>query len=324
MSAVFAASTPNCSAAIRRPRAGVVDPFGAAAPHHLARRRPVDRDAHALVAPALPGDRGEHEVIALAQQDHDAARLDERSPALDDQLEDAIELDVGTDGQRDRLGRLQAADGALELAATLFGGVVQAGVVRGDPGPAREHDDRLLVGLVEFAAALLGEVQVAPDLAADEHRHAEEAVHRRMARGEPIRAMVLADPRQAQRSRVLDEDPEHPPPAREIADRPRRVVVDASRDEALELGALAVEHADRGVASAGQLAGRLEYVAEHGIELELGDDEASDVDQRPQAIGFERFGNSSGLSSVEPLPDRHHNIPHPSGPGPRRSVEITD
>ena len=40
-----------------------------------------------------------------------------------------------------------------------------------------------------------------------------------------------------------------------------------------------VEDAERGVAGAGELAGRLEHAAEHGVEIEIGDDEAPDVDQ---------------------------------------------
>ena len=70
---------------------------------------------HALRRPPLTGARGEHELVAVAQHDHDAARLDERAAALDDQLEHALELGLGADRERDRLRRLQPPHGPLEL-----------------------------------------------------------------------------------------------------------------------------------------------------------------------------------------------------------------
>jgi hypothetical protein len=45
-----------------------------------------------------------------------------------------------------------------------------------DRGPVGEHGHRLDVGIVEPAAALLRQVQVAPRLAADQQRHAENVV----------------------------------------------------------------------------------------------------------------------------------------------------
>ncbi len=90
---------------------------------------------------------------------------------------------------------------------------------------------------------------------------------------------MVADPRQPQRLGVLDECPKHPAAARQVADRVCGGVVDAARDEALELGAVLVEHADRRVTGAGQLARGLQHMAEHRIEIELGDDEAANIDQ---------------------------------------------
>jgi hypothetical protein len=51
----------------------------------------------------------------------------------------------------------------------------------------------LLVGLVEVAVGLLGQVEVAPGLAADHDRDDEEIAHRRVTRREPEGAGVLGD-----------------------------------------------------------------------------------------------------------------------------------
>ena len=61
-------------------------------------------------------------------------------------------------------------------------------------------------------------------------------------------------------------------------------VVDAGGQEALELLAALVEHADRRVARAGELARDLEQPLEHRLGVELGDQRAADVHQPPQAV----------------------------------------
>jgi len=69
---------------------------------------------------------------------------------------------------------------------------------------------------------------------------------------------VRADVVQAQRVRIADQHAEDAAPAREVADRPVRGLVDARGEEPLELGALLVEHADGRVARARELARHLE------------------------------------------------------------------
>jgi hypothetical protein len=87
--------------------------------------------------------------------------------------------------------------------------------------PAR-IDGRLLVGRLELrAVGLLGQVQVPPRLAADQHRDAEERRHRRMPGGEPVGARMGADVGQPQRPGVGDQHAEHAATARKVADRPR-------------------------------------------------------------------------------------------------------
>ena len=108
----------------------------------------------------MPGHRRQLELVAVAQQDQHGARFDERPAPLDDQLEDALELDVGAEGQRDGLRRLKPPHRAFELATAFLGDSEETGVLDRDPGPAREHDDRAFVGEIEVSLALLGEIEV--------------------------------------------------------------------------------------------------------------------------------------------------------------------
>ncbi len=61
-----------------------------------------------------------------------------------------------------------------------------------------------------------------------------------------------------------------------------RRLVDAVGDEALQLVAVLVEHAERRVACPGQLAGDLEHAAEDDLGVELRHEAAADLDQLPQ------------------------------------------
>ncbi len=199
----------------------------------------------------LAGRRGHHEPGLLGEQDHHPARAHERAPALDDQLEHAVEVGLAADRARDRGRRLEPAHGRLELVPAALGGLVEAGVLDRDPGPLGEDHDRVLVGRRERGAALLlGQVEVAPGLAADQHRRAEERRHRRVAGREAVGAGVVADAGQPQRPRILDQHAEDAAPAREVADRAPPLGVDAVREEALELAPLVVEDAERDVARA--------------------------------------------------------------------------
>ena len=54
---------------------------------------------------------------------------------------------------------------------------------------------------------------------------------------------MVADVVEPQRARVVDQHAEDAAPARQVADRAVGVLVDAARDEALELAALVVEDA---------------------------------------------------------------------------------
>ena len=55
-----------------------------------------------------------------------------------------------------------------------------------------------------------------------------------------------------------------------------------------QLAAVVVEHAERGVAGAGQLAGDAQQLLEHGVDLELGHQPAAGLEQRREACFVER------------------------------------
>ena len=240
----------------------------------------VDRHARADRPLGHAGARGDDEVVALAQEDHEAAGFDERAAALGDELEHVVELHLRPDRDGDRMRGLQAPRRALQLVAARRHGLVEARVLDRDRRPGREDQRRLLVdGVKLLAAALLGEVEVAPHLPAHEHRHAEEARHRRMAGRKAVGARVRADVGDAQRLRGVDEHAEDAAPARQVTDRAVRGGVDPAGDEAVELAPVAVEDPERGVARAGDLAGRLEHLVEDGVGLERRQQAPTDLDQ---------------------------------------------
>src|SRR5437763_11278177 len=176
----------------------------------------------------------------------------------------------------------------LELLATALGSFVEACILDRDRRPFGQYHGGLFVALVEFAAALVCEVQVPVGLPADEDRHAQERRHRRMTLWEAVGARVIAHPREAQRMRVADQLPEHAVSSGEVADHGAPVCVYSHREEPLELFAPLVEYSERGVARAGEVPGRLEHPAQDHLEVELGDEAASDVKEPAQRDRLER------------------------------------
>jgi hypothetical protein len=112
------------------------------------------------------------------------------------------------DRDRDVARGLQAAKRLLEPRAALLDALVQARVLDRERCPLREDDRRVLVGLVELAVVLVGEVRVPPRLATDQDRDAEEARHRRVAGGEAEAARMAPNLCEAQRSWLLDQHAE--------------------------------------------------------------------------------------------------------------------
>ena len=101
---------------------------------------------------------------------------------------------------------------------------------------------------------------------------------------------MLAHRPQAQRPRIADQLAEHPAASRRRTDLAHRLLVQPDVLEPLEARLVAVEDAERGIAGAGQVAGSVEHVAEHRLELELGDELAPDLEQSLQLGSVEARG----------------------------------
>ena len=108
-----------------------------------------------------------------------------------------------------------------------------------------------------------------------------------------------ADLIQAQRRRVADELPEHAVSARRFADPANGRLVEAAGEEPRQPRLRVVEHADRRVARPRDLACHVEDPAEHRVEIELGDQRSTDVQQSAQTDVVEpdvaRRGSAGGV-----------------------------
>ena len=78
-------------------------------------------------------------------------------------------------------------------------------------------------------------------------------MHRGMGGRKAVGLRVRAHIAQAKRARIVDQHAEDSAPARQVADRAVGLLVDAACQEALELLAPLVEHADRRVPRSGEL-----------------------------------------------------------------------
>ena len=101
---------------------------------------------------------------------------------------------------------------------------VQPGVLDGHAGRRGERNRELLVDVGEdFGGLLVGEVEVAEDLAPNHDRDAQERVHLGVVRGKPEAVGVLVEIGQAQRPWVGDEHAEDAMPLGQLADGSPRV-----------------------------------------------------------------------------------------------------
>jgi sulfide:quinone oxidoreductase len=86
-----------------------------------------------------------------------------------------------------------------------------------------------------------------------------------------------------------------------------RLLVDAAREEAGQLAPLVVEDAQRGVAGGGQVRGRIEDTVEDDIEIQLGQETASHVDESGKAALIEAFGSGHAMATLAPHPRRQRH-----------------
>jgi len=100
---------------------------------------------------------------------------------------------------------------------------------------------------------------------------------------------MIGDVAQADRRRLVDQQTEDPAAARQVADRLVQPRVRSGGEELGQLAALVVEHAERRVARAAQLASGLHYALQEDVEVQLGRQGTADVQQLTQAVGAMRM-----------------------------------
>jgi hypothetical protein len=195
--------------------------------------------------------------------------------------------------------------------------VVQPGILDGHAGCRGQRGHHRLVLIVEVgAAALLGQVQVPEHRVADSHRHAEERLHRRVARREAERPGMGGHVGQPQRHGIGDQLAEQPPPLRPVVNRRDLARVQADGHE-LGQPARVADHAQRPVLGVHQRHRGLDDLPEHHVELEVAADGHDRVQQRVHPVGGRLLsGNETHLIRESPA---HNYQARPDGgrrPGP--------
>ena len=147
-------------------------------------------------------------------------------------------------------------------------------------GVAGERLDERLVGRGELLPGrLVGEVQVADRAALHRHRDAEEAVHLRMVRREPVASLVEGDVGDPDRAVLADDQAEEAVTARQGADPRPCLAVHAGGDEGLDHPA-GVDDPERGIARADQRTDLVDDDLEHLLDgAETGDRPGGDIDR---------------------------------------------
>lgn len=105
---------------------------------------------------------------------------------------------------------------------------------------------------------------------------------------------------QPQRRRLLDQQAEDAAAVRQVTNRAVRLRVDPARDEAGERLARFVEHAERRIAGAGQLARRVEHLGEQRLEITLGDERAPDLNEPAQPLLVKVLAGDRCIPSLGP------------------------
>jgi hypothetical protein len=131
-----------------------------------------------------------------------------------------------------------------------------------------------------------------------------KGAHVRVRAGVAREAGVGADVGQPQRLRLAEHHAEQAVRPGQRADPAPGRGVDAGGEEPLE-PALAVGHADRGVAGAGQLARRVDHLAQHRIDPSFRTEPQHHVEQPPIStrtdVGVTGCGAAHDLMLPEPL-----------------------
>src|SRR5262245_10887099 len=266
---------------------------------------------------AYCGDEAVGLEVRGTQLEHERAELRLR---LSGQLPDSFDLGLGArritaHQPAGRLGRERKAEQVLchrvvELAGEpvpllddtqLAAGLEEASVLDRDGGVGGEHADDLLVPLVERRRAdFLGQVERADDVALGDDRDAEERSHPRVSVRPPApEPRVGRDVVGAEGTRVGEHRPEHPVRAGEGTELGDEVVAHARVQELVELGALLVGDAERGVLGVDELTCRLHEPVEHGIESKLARDREHHVAHRREHVVARSVGHVVHPTSLD-------------------------
>src|ERR1700722_10606259 len=135
----------------------------------------------------MPGTCSHDKIITLAQHDQHTPCRHQRPPALDHNLERAIQVACITDRTGDITSGLKTADRLFEPQPAFLAPFVGARVVDRSRSKVSENDGSRFIVFGELVRVLLvGEVEIAPHLASYDNWHAEEAAHRRMGSWEAV------------------------------------------------------------------------------------------------------------------------------------------
>ena len=175
---------------------------------------------------------------------------------------------------------------------------------------SRQQTDEILVfGIEVDATRLFGQVEVAVGDAAQHDRNAQERPHRRMIRRETNRTRVVAERAKTQRLDIADQHPEDPTPARKSADRLDLLATDAVRDETLQLVAVTIDDAERGVSRPRQLSRNPHQPLEKLIEGQCGAQGDTRTDENPQPV----VPIELGLAHPHHYPERRQSASNSHG-----------
>jgi len=160
-----------------------------ARPDDLAGHRPLDREDRPLqLLSQQPVGRLHGQALLVGRQGQGGQIGTGQLPGMaHDERQQPLGVGPGQDRRGDRPHRLQTLSPVVGL-------LVEVGVLDRHPGLGGEQGQgALVVGVKVLAALLLGQVQVAVDLATCRDRSSEKGVHRRVVGREPNRTRVLGD-----------------------------------------------------------------------------------------------------------------------------------
>ena len=220
--------------------------------------------------------------VCLGEEDgHTVGGPDDECPDCD-VVQCPLDRAAGQQVPVDLGNRLEQLLAALAL-------VVEASVLDRDSRGDGERADQLFVDFGELLGALLlGEVEVAEDLVAHAHRHAEERRHRRVVGRKPERVRVLREVREPQRSRITDQQAQDAVALGFVSDARPHLVVDSDGHELDQMVTIGTDDSERPVLGVGEPARTLHDRAQHRWKVEPGPDREHGLEQDAEPVGRRR------------------------------------